>query len=133
MFDLTGQVAVVTGGNRGIGLGFAIGLAKAGASVSVWGRNPQRNHDAMALIGEAGGTAHSVACDVTDETQVQEATATTLEYFGRIDSLFANAHEVAPIGAVAAKILSPERSTGPRVNRSTGPESGLGLVDLSTC
>lgn len=91
MFDLTGQVAVVTGGNRGIGLGFAIGLAKAGASVSVWGRNPQRNHDAMALISEAGGEAHAVACDVSDERQVQEATATTLEYFGRVDSLFANA------------------------------------------
>jgi NAD(P)-dependent dehydrogenase (short-subunit alcohol dehydrogenase family) len=91
MFDLSGHTAVVTGGNRGIGLGFAVGLAKAGASVSIWSRNAQRNHEAVTLLEEHGVDAASVACDVTDEDAVAEATSATVERFGRIDSLFANA------------------------------------------
>ena len=45
MFDLSGRVAVITGGNGGIGLGFAQGLAAAGCAVSIWGRNEKKNAD----------------------------------------------------------------------------------------
>ena len=54
MFDLTGKVAIVTGGNGGIGLGFARGLAKAGAAVAVWGRNESKNADAVAELAGLG-------------------------------------------------------------------------------
>jgi NAD(P)-dependent dehydrogenase (short-subunit alcohol dehydrogenase family) len=91
MFDLTGHVAVVTGGNRGIGLGLGVGLAKAGATVAIWSRSRQRNGEAVTLLEEQGGTALAVECDITDESAVAAAMATTVERFGRIDSLFANA------------------------------------------
>ncbi|MCB2224483.1 MAG: SDR family oxidoreductase [Actinobacteria bacterium] len=88
MFDLSGRVAVVTGGNRGIGLGMAHGLAGAGAAVAVWGRDEERNRSAAAgLPGEAAG----VACDVTDRGSVEAAMASTLDRFGKVDALFANA------------------------------------------
>ena len=91
MFDLTGKVAVVTGGNRGIGLGMARGLAKAGASVAVWGRNSEYNAAAVKELRDLGAEALSVVCDVTSEEQVEAATQATLKRFGRIDSMFANA------------------------------------------
>lgn len=88
--DLTGHVAVVTGGNNGIGLGMARGLAQAGASVAIWGRNTERNRAAEAEL--AGLTsAKAFACDVADPAQVAQAMAGTLEEFGRLDSLIANA------------------------------------------
>lgn len=91
MFDLTGRVAVVTGGNRGIGLGMARGLAKAGAAVAVWGRSEEYNHAAVEELLSLGAEALAVSCDVSSEEQVEEAMQTTLGRFGRIDSLFANA------------------------------------------
>ena len=91
MFDLTGRVAVVTGGNRGIGLGMARGLAKAGAAVAVWGRSEEYNHAAVEELHSLDAEALAVSCDVSSEEQVEEAMQTTLERFGRIDSLFANA------------------------------------------
>ncbi|HSF84768.1 MAG TPA: glucose 1-dehydrogenase, partial [Acidimicrobiia bacterium] len=90
IFDLTGRVAVVTGGNRGIGLGLARGLAKAGSSVSVWSRDPERNRDAVAEL-ESLGPAAGIQCDVADRASVDAAMAATVERFGRVDSLFANA------------------------------------------
>lgn len=91
MFDLTGTTAVVTGGNRGIGLGYARGLAKAGANLALWSRDPARNDAAVAELETLGAAAISVACDVTDEASVADATARVVERFGRVDSLFANA------------------------------------------
>lgn len=91
MFDLTGHVSVVTGGNGGIGLGMARGLAKAGARVSVWGRNEEKNARAVEELGRLGAEADSVRCDVADEAAVRGALDATLERFGRIDSCFANA------------------------------------------
>jgi NAD(P)-dependent dehydrogenase (short-subunit alcohol dehydrogenase family) len=91
MFDLTNRVAVVTGGNGGIGLGFARGLARAGASVAVWGRNEQKNAAAVGELEELGVAAMAVRCDVSSADEVQAAMAETLDRFGKVDSMFANA------------------------------------------
>ena len=70
LFDLTGKVALVTGGNNGIGLGMAEGLAEAGASVVIWGRNEERNAEALAAVKAHGGHAHALRVDVADEQAV---------------------------------------------------------------
>ena len=88
MFDLTGHVAVVTGGNRGLGLAMARGLLEGGAKVAIWSRDPVRNAAAVAQLGEG---AAGFTCDVTDEASVKGAMAETLAHFGRVDSMFANA------------------------------------------
>ena len=91
LFDLTGKVSIVTGGNRGIGLGMARGLAKMGGSVAVWGRSTEYNAAAVEELQNLGAEAAAMACDVTSEEQVEAATQATLQRFGRIDSIFANA------------------------------------------
>jgi NAD(P)-dependent dehydrogenase (short-subunit alcohol dehydrogenase family) len=94
---LTGHVAVVTGGNRGIGLGLAEGLAHAGATVALWARDPERNAEACARLDRlgaeagAGGRALAITCDVSDEAQVEAAMEATVAAEGKVDSLFANA------------------------------------------
>ena len=98
LFDLSGHVAVITGGNRGIGLGMARGLARAGASLAIWSRDEDRNHDAVSQLRALGADAVGVPCDVTDADAVGAALAVTVEHFGGIDSLFANA---GTTGAVA--------------------------------
>jgi len=90
-FDLTGHVSVVTGGNRGIGLGMARGLAKAGAQVAIWSRAEDRNREAVGEIESFGGVAHAVACNVADEASVASAMEETVARSGHVDSLFANA------------------------------------------
>ena len=90
LFDLTGRTAVVTGGNRGIGLGYATGLVKAGASVALWSRDETANEAAVAELSEHGD-AVAFQCDVTDSGAIDVAMARTVERFGKIDSLFANA------------------------------------------
>lgn len=89
--DLSGQVAVVTGGNGGIGLGMAEGLAAAGADVSVWARNEDKSADAVDTLSSMGVRALAVACDVADETSVAAAAARTVDELGRIDICIANA------------------------------------------
>ena len=91
LFDLTGHVALVTGGNSGIGLGMAHGLARCGADVCVWGTNAERNAAAADELAAHGTRVHAVRCDVGDEEAVAAAFAGTLERFGRVDSCFANA------------------------------------------
>jgi NAD(P)-dependent dehydrogenase (short-subunit alcohol dehydrogenase family) len=88
-FDLKGQVALVTGGNSGIGLGMAEGLARAGSDVCIWGRNEARNEEARRRLAEHGVRVHAVACDVSSPQQVEAAFASTLSELGRIDSCFA--------------------------------------------
>jgi hypothetical protein len=91
MFSLAGHVSVVTGGNRGIGLGMARGLAKAGARVAIWARDPKINDAAVAELAGLGTEAVGIRCDVSDESDVTAALGATLDAFGRVDSLFANA------------------------------------------
>ena len=91
MFDLTGKVVVVTGGNRGIGLGMARGLAKAGATLSLWSRDEARNAEAAKEIEALGARVTTEECDVAQEADVQRATQATVEKLGRIDACFANA------------------------------------------
>lgn len=91
IFDLGGHVAVITGGNSGLGLSMAKGLVKAGASIAIWGRNPAKNADAVATLIAMGGDAAMFECDVMDDASSQAAFAATIAHFGSIDSFFANA------------------------------------------
>lgn len=91
MIDLSGQVAVVTGGNGGIGLGFAEGVAAAGADVAVWARNAAKSEAAVETLRGLGVRATAVSCDVGDETSVADAVAATVAELGRIDICVANA------------------------------------------
>lgn len=90
-FDLSGHVALVTGGNSGIGLGMAKGLAAHGADVVIWGTNPDKNDAAIDELGAFDVELLSIVCDVSDETAVVQAMADTIDEMGRIDSVFANA------------------------------------------
>ncbi|WP_257585315.1 MULTISPECIES: SDR family NAD(P)-dependent oxidoreductase [unclassified Streptomyces] len=91
LFDLTGHVALVTGGNSGIGLGMAHGLAQSGADVCIWGTNAERNEAAARELSKHGTRVRAIRCDVGDEDAVTAAFARTVEHFGRVDSCFANA------------------------------------------
>jgi NAD(P)-dependent dehydrogenase (short-subunit alcohol dehydrogenase family) len=92
LFDLTGRVAVITGGNGGLGLGMARGLAKAGAHVAIWARNPEKNAAAVEdLRGAGAGDVLALTCDVAEEAQIAAALEQTLGAFGRVDACFANA------------------------------------------
>jgi 2-deoxy-D-gluconate 3-dehydrogenase len=92
LFDLTGKVAIVTGGNGGIGLGIARGLAEAGAKVAVLGRNVDKSEAAAAQIrADFGVEAVVVQVDVTHPEQIERAADGVLKAFGRADILFNNA------------------------------------------
>ena len=91
IFDLSGRVAVITGGNGGIGLGIAQALASAGCSVSIWGRNAEKNKAAAATMAGSPGKVDTRICDVSVAASVKSAMAATLERFGRVDGCFANA------------------------------------------
>ena len=90
-FDLTGKVALITGGNSGIGLGMAQAVAQAGADVAIWGTNASKNARALAELAKSGRKIVALECDVADEAAVQAAFAETLKQLGRVDGCFANA------------------------------------------
>ena len=90
-FDLTGKIAIVTGGNGGIGLGMARGLARAGAGIVIAGRNKDKSEDAVRDIEALGARALPVSVDVTDKASVAALVETTLRQFGRVDILINNA------------------------------------------
>jgi len=89
--DLHGRVALITGGNSGIGLGMAEGLAQAGAAVCIWGTNPAKNEAALARLAAHGTKVAAHVVDVGDESAVVAGVAQVVEEFGRLDSCFANA------------------------------------------
>ena len=91
LFDLTGHVALITGGNSGIGLGMAEGLAAQGATVAIWGTNPTKNAAAAEQLRGLGGRVLDLVCDVGDQEAVIESMAATVSELGRIDSCFVNA------------------------------------------
>jgi 2-dehydro-3-deoxy-D-gluconate 5-dehydrogenase len=91
LFDLDGKVAVVTGGNGGIGLGMARGLAEAGANIVIVGRNEAKSDAAVAELSQRGVKAISVVADVADKAAVAAMVERTLRELGRIDILVNNA------------------------------------------
>ncbi len=91
LFDLSGHVALITGGNSGIGLGMARGIAKAGGAVAIWGRNAEKSRAALAELRALGAQAEAFSCDVGREVEIVRAMGETLARFGRVDSCFANA------------------------------------------
>ncbi|MCZ6534265.1 MAG: glucose 1-dehydrogenase [SAR324 cluster bacterium] len=91
LFDLSGKVAIVTGGNGGIGLGVARGLAGAGAAVVVAARNEAKSAAAVQELQTRGGKAIAITVDAADEDSVQALVATTVEQLGRVDILVNNA------------------------------------------
>ena len=91
LLDLTGRVAIVTGGNGGIGLGMAHGLAAAGASIVVAGRNQAKSEAAVTELATSGVKAIALTVDVNDAVAVKTMVADTLKAFGRVDILINNA------------------------------------------
>jgi len=91
LFDLSGKVAIVTGGNGGIGLGMAKGLAQAGAAVAIAARNAKKSSQAVKELEALGGKALAVNTDVTSEVSIAEMVKTVAEKLGRIDILVNNA------------------------------------------
>ena len=91
LFDLTGRVALVTGGNGGIGLGMARGLAAAGATIMIAGRNREKSAAAAEELQKSGARVATVEVDVADEASVKEMVQKTLDRFERVDILVANA------------------------------------------
>jgi NAD(P)-dependent dehydrogenase (short-subunit alcohol dehydrogenase family) len=91
MPDLSEKVFIITGGNGGIGLGLAEGIAEAGGAVAIWARNEEKNTDAVRALQDIGGKANSYICDVSNEEEVIRTLASTVKDFGRVDGLFANA------------------------------------------
>lgn len=100
MFDLTGEVAVVTGGNGGIGRGIALGLAQAGASVAVLGRNPLKNKGVLDELLAAGHRAISVQLDLTDRDALAPAWQRIEQELGPVSILVNNAGNVSVSGGV---------------------------------
>jgi len=95
-FNLKEKVAIITGGNGGIGLAYAKGLVKAGAKVAIWGRNESKNLKAIEELQKLGGDVAVFAADVTDIDQVQSAFDATIAKFGKVDICFANAGSAGP-------------------------------------
>jgi 2-deoxy-D-gluconate 3-dehydrogenase len=91
MFDLTDRIALVTGGNGGIGLGMARGLGQAGATVIIVGRNAEKSAAALQELQSLGVSAEALPCDVSQEESVQDLFARVADRHGRLDILVNNA------------------------------------------
>ena len=113
LFDLNGHVALITGGNGGIGLGMAKALAEHGAAVAIWGTNPEKNANAAAELRGIGGPVLDLVCDVGDHQAVVDSMARTVEHFGRLDSCFVN----AGVGGKAASFAEMTEEEWHRVLR----------------
>ncbi len=114
MFDLSGKVAVVTGGNGGIGLGMTRGFAQAGAQVVVAARNEEKSQRAVRKLQQEGAEALAVRVDVGDESSVEALMQSTVDHFGRLDILVNNAG--INIRKVAQELTLPEWSKVLEVN-----------------
>lgn len=90
-WDMSGKVVVITGGNAGIGLGFARGIARAGGDVVIWGRRQEKNEAAAEELRAFGVRVLAQEVDVSDEARVIEAMAQAVDQMGRVDGVIANA------------------------------------------
>lgn len=100
LFDLTGRVAVVTGGNRGIGRGIALGLAEAGAAVAVFGRNEERNQRVLSELKAIGVPSIAVIVDLTARAGLEPALHRVESELGVVNILVNNAGNVSLSGGV---------------------------------
>jgi 2-deoxy-D-gluconate 3-dehydrogenase len=91
LFDLTGRVALVTGGNGGIGLGMALGLAQAGAAIAIAGRNPAKGSAALDQLRALGAECAFLTGDVSDAAACRQLVSEAVQRFGRLDILINNA------------------------------------------
>jgi len=90
-FDLTGKVAIVTGGGRGIGRAIVLGLAQSGASVVVTSRTPKEIEGVAEEVRKTGGKALAIVTDLTVNEQLENLVNATVKEFGRVDILVNNA------------------------------------------
>ena len=100
-FDLTGKVALVTGGNGGIGLGMAEAMAQAGADIVIWGTNEKKNDEAGKKLARYGKRVASRRVNVANEAEIVEGMQAAVSTMGRIDAVFAN----AGIGSAAPSFM----------------------------
>lgn len=100
LFDLTGRVAVVTGGNGGIGRGIALGLAEAGAAIAIFGRNDEKNQRVLSELKAVGVPSIAVTVDVTDRAGLEPALRRVESALGGIAILVNNAGNVSLSGGV---------------------------------
>ena len=98
LFDLTGEIAVVTGGNGGIGRAIALGLAQAGASVAVLGRNSHKNKNVLEELHASGARAIALQVDLTDRTALEPAWRAIEQELGPAGILVNNAGNVSLSG-----------------------------------
>ncbi len=137
LFDLKGKVAIVTGGNGGIGLGMATGLAEAGADIVLAARNPEKAAIACATLRNIGRDAEFVPFDILSETSCVSMVAKAHERFGRIDILVNNAG--ASLGGAPESysiadfktVIDTSRHRRPRFRRSAPPPLRLTADDLT--
>ena len=111
MFDLGGKVALVTGGNGGLGLGMAQGLAQAGARVVIAARNPEKSAAAVETLKALGSDSFAIAIDVADEAWVQQAVDAVAARCGRLDILVNNAGTTVTSGTSCSRPTSPAPSS----------------------
>jgi NAD(P)-dependent dehydrogenase (short-subunit alcohol dehydrogenase family) len=91
LFDLTGKVALITGANSGIGLGYARGIVAHGGDVVIWGRRAEKNEEAAAELRQANTRVFTQSVDVADEAQVIAGMAAAVSEMGRVDCVIVNA------------------------------------------
>ncbi|MGE0384974.1 MAG: SDR family NAD(P)-dependent oxidoreductase [Gammaproteobacteria bacterium] len=124
-FELTGKVAIVTGGGVGIGRGIALAMAKAGATVVVCGRTRATLEETAAQVRAAGGSVHVEPFDLTDRAQVERAVEAIIARCGRIDIVVNNAMARATI---SHRPIAETTEEDVLVSMRSGPMAALALM-----
>jgi NAD(P)-dependent dehydrogenase (short-subunit alcohol dehydrogenase family) len=131
LFDLSGRVAVVTGGNGGIGLGMALGMARAGATIVVAGRDAAKNAAAVKQIQEAGAKASAIPVDVLKEDSCRALMADTVKAHGRLDILVNNAGGAGAVAGYAVLRVDPA-VIAPDAREAPAGQSAMPPASLTT-